>query len=220
MVDLSEKETREQYIDKELYEQGWKDDYIKREINSVKSKFKSRKYEPFNNTIERGVDRFIDYILTDEHQNPIAIIEAKRFSLDPEKGSIQATTYQRDIESQIKDNIIIFLTNGKKWYLKEKGYPMREVSGPFSQKDLKRKYDLLNSKRDLSNIEVNKDIVDRSKSIEIVKQVLDHFSIGNRSALINQEINKTHGLPVEGKSRKFFIPAENKVVEMVEVEDE
>ncbi|MBU2616759.1 MAG: hypothetical protein KKB79_02125 [Nanoarchaeota archaeon] len=39
--------------------------------------------------------------------------------------------------------------------------------------------------------------------------------------LINQEINKTHGVAVEGKLRKFFIPSENRVVEMVEVgEDE
>ena len=44
--------------------------------------------------------RFIDYVLLDEHKNPLAIIEAKRFSLDPEKGTIQATTYQKDIESK------------------------------------------------------------------------------------------------------------------------
>jgi len=185
MVDLSEKETREQYIDKELYEQGWKDDYIKREINSVKSNFKKRQYKPFNNTIERGVDRFIDYVLTDDKENPIAIIEAKRFSLDPEKGSIQATTYQKDIESDVEYSIPIFLTNGKKWYLKEKGYPIREVAGPFSQEDLKKRIDLMNSRRDLTNLEVREDITNRSKSIQIVKQVLNHFSTGKRSALIN-----------------------------------
>lgn len=38
--------------------------------------------------------------------------------------------------------------------------------------------------------------------------------------LINQEINKVSGVAVEGKLRKFFIPAENRVVEMWEVEDE
>ncbi len=38
--------------------------------------------------------------------------------------------------------------------------------------------------------------------------------------LINQEINKTHGMPVNGKKKRFFIPAENKVVEMMEIEDE
>ena len=185
MVNLSEKETREQYIDKELYEQGWKENYIKKEINSVKSNFKKRQYIPFDGNIERGVDRFVDYILTDDKENPIAIIEAKRFSLDPEKGSIQATTYQNDIESQIGYSIPIFLTNGRKWYLKEIGYPMRGVAGVFSQKDLKKRLDLSKSKRDLSNVEINKEIVDRSKSIQIVKQVLDHFATGKRNALIN-----------------------------------
>ena len=38
--------------------------------------------------------------------------------------------------------------------------------------------------------------------------------------LINQEINKVSGVAVEGKLRKFFVPSENKVIEMVEVEDE
>ena len=38
--------------------------------------------------------------------------------------------------------------------------------------------------------------------------------------LINQEINKVHGLPVNGTKKRFFIPSENKIVEMVEVEDE
>lgn len=37
--------------------------------------------------------------------------------------------------------------------------------------------------------------------------------------LINQEINKTHGVPVNGTKKKFFIPSENRVVEMVEVEE-
>jgi len=185
MVDLSEKETREEYIDPILEEEGWKEDYIKREINSVKSNFKKRQYKPFDGSIEKGVDRFIDYVLVDEHQNPLAIIEAKRFSLDPEKGSIQATTYQNDIESQIGYPIFIFLTNGRKWYIKEKGYPMREVAGPFSQKDLKRKLDLFSTKRDLTEIETNNEIVDRSKSIQIVKQMLNYFATGRRSALIN-----------------------------------
>lgn len=38
--------------------------------------------------------------------------------------------------------------------------------------------------------------------------------------LINQEINKTHGVPVNGKKKRFFIPSENKIVEMVEVEED
>lgn len=186
MVDLSEAKTREEIIDPILKDElGWKEDYIQREVNSVKSKFASHKYEFFSGSVEKGVDRFIDYVLTDEYQNPIAIIEAKKFSVDPDKGEIQATTYQKDVEDQIKIAIPIFLTNGKKWYFKEKGYPMREVSGPFSQEDLVRKVHSIKNRKDLSNVEVNEKITDRSKSIQIVKQILNHFNLGNRKALIN-----------------------------------
>jgi len=184
MTDLSEKETREQKIDPYLHDAGWKEDYIRREVNSVKSKFNIKEYVPSKG---KGDDsgRFIDYLLLDEHKKPLAIIEAKKFSVDPEKGSIQSTTYQKDIESQIKLSIPIFLTNGRKWYLKEKGYPMREISGPFSQKDLHRRTNLLIEKQKLSNIGINPKILDRSKNVEIVKQVLNHLEKGHRKALIN-----------------------------------
>ncbi|MEM4605946.1 MAG: DEAD/DEAH box helicase family protein [Candidatus Pacearchaeota archaeon] len=182
-MNLSEKETREQYIDPFLRKEGWRDEYIKKEVNSLKSNFKKKIYSL--KTIDgKEEGRFIDYLLLDEHGSPIAIIEAKRFSLDPEKGRIQADTYQRDIEKQRGYILPAFLTNGKKWYFKEKNYPLREISGPFSQEDLQRRLNLLKNKSDLSKIEVNTNIVDRSKSIQIVKQILNHFNIGNRSALI------------------------------------
>lgn len=123
-MDLSEKETREQIIDKALYDVDWRDEYIKREINAVKSDFKAHQYRINEGIIENGVDRFIDYVLLDEDKSALAIIEAKKFSVDAEVGSIQATTYQKDIEAQIHVTVPIFLTNGKKWYLKEKGYPI------------------------------------------------------------------------------------------------
>jgi len=184
-MNLSEKETREKIIDPWLVgDANWKEEYIKREINTVKSKFRIKKYETKQGEgKEEG--RFADYILLDEHKNPLAIIEAKRFSLDAEKGSIQATTYQKDIESQIKFAIPIFLTNGKKWFFKEKGYPTREISGPFSQKDLQRRAQLARERQKLANIRINSKIVDRSRSVEVVKQVLDHLEEGNRKALIN-----------------------------------
>ncbi|MBI2629849.1 DEAD/DEAH box helicase family protein [Candidatus Pacearchaeota archaeon] len=184
-MDLSEKETRERIIDPWLKDSAnWKEEYIRREVNSVKSDFKIKRYE-----IKKGEGkeegRFIDYVLLDEHKNPLAIIEAKRFSLDAEKGSIQATTYQKDIESQIGFAIPIFLTNGQKWFFKEKGYPTREISGPFSQKDLQRRTQLAKERQKLSTIGISPKIVDRSRNIEIAKQILDYLEKGNRKALIN-----------------------------------
>ena len=111
-MDLSEKQTREKILDKELYDSGWKEEYIKREVNSVKSDFKVRKYE-FYTPEHNG--RFIDYVLLNTDKSVLAIIEAKRFSLDAEKGSIQADTYQKDIEAQTGEAVPIFLTNGGDW---------------------------------------------------------------------------------------------------------
>jgi type I restriction enzyme, R subunit len=184
-MDLSEKETREKIIDPWLLgDAGWKEEYIRREVNSVKSDFKIKRYDPKQGEgKEEG--RFIDYVLLDEHKGPLAIIEAKRFSLDAEKGSIQATTYQKDIESQIGFAVPIFLTNGQKWFFKEKGYPTREISGPFSQKDLQRRTQLAKERQKLSNIGINPKIVDRSRNVEVVKQILDYLEKGNRKALIN-----------------------------------
>lgn len=183
-MDLSEAETREKIIDPWLKSEGWREEYIKAEVNSVKSDFKSKKYE-----LKKGEGkeegRFIDYVLLGQDKEPLAIIEAKRFSLDAEKGSIQATTYQKDIESQTKIAIPIFLTNGKTWYIKEKGYPTRKISGPFSQKDLERRSQLSKEKQKLSSIGINSKIIDRSKNVEIAKQVLNHLEKGNKHALIN-----------------------------------
>jgi len=45
-MDLSEKETRERIIDPWLIgDANWKEEYIKREVNSVKSDFKIKRYE-------------------------------------------------------------------------------------------------------------------------------------------------------------------------------
>ena len=112
---ISEFETRKKYIDPSLERAGWLKKYIKEEVNSVKSNFKNKEFVYFNRNIERHVDRFIDYLLLDEDNTPLAIVEAKRFSKSPDIGHIQARTYANDIESQISFKIPIFLTNGEKW---------------------------------------------------------------------------------------------------------
>ena len=184
MDDLNEQETRTQLIDKALHEADWKEEYIKREVNSLKSEFKAKKYE-YKKGEGKEEGRFIDYVLLGHDKSILAIIEAKRFSLDAEKGSIQATTYQKDIEAQTGVAVPIFLTNGRKLYLKEKGYPTREISEPLAQRDLERRMQISKDKKKLSDLGISSKILDRSKNVEIVKQVLNHLEKGNRKALIN-----------------------------------
>src|SRR3989338_9011768 len=113
---MNEKHTREQFIDKELKKRGWIKGYIKEEVNSVKSKFKIKEY-----VLSQGSNddsgRFIDYLLLAEDNSPIALIEAKKFSVSEDEGRAQSRTYLKDIESQTGERIPIFLTNGIKWLL-------------------------------------------------------------------------------------------------------
>ena len=184
---LSEAETRKKLIDPILERVGWRvgGHYVKEEVNPVKSKFITKEYIGREAGIEKGVDRFIDYLLLDEDRSPIAIIESKKTSIDVEKGEIQARTYREDIEKQTKIKIPIFLTNGHKWYYVDDLDRRRQILLPFNQKDIHRIISLMNKRKDPVNVKVNSKIVDRRRGIEAVKIVLEHFSKGHREALIN-----------------------------------
>jgi type I restriction enzyme R subunit len=180
---MDEKRTRQELIDKQLRTAGWLKKYIKEEVNSVRSNFKSKEYR-----LSEGPDdksgRFIDYLLLAEDNSPLALIEAKKFSVSEEKGRAQARTYLKDIENQTKEKIPIFLTNGNKWLLIDQDGIERHVSGPFSQSDLKRRLELYRKRRDPTKINIGK-IVDRPRSILIVKQMMEHIHKGYRSGLIS-----------------------------------
>jgi type I restriction enzyme, R subunit len=180
---MDEKQTREQLIDKQLRSAGWLKKYIKEEVNSVRSKFKFKDYI-LSEGPNDDTGRFIDYLLLAEDNTPIALVEAKKTSVSVDKGRAQARTYLKDIESQTKEKIPIFLTNGIKWFLIDQDGIERDVSGPFSQADLMRRLELYRKRRDPTRLNIGK-IVDRPKSILIVKQMMEHIQKGHKSGLIS-----------------------------------
>jgi len=180
---MDEKTTREQHIDKDLAKAGWLKKYLKDEVNSVRSNFVGKEY-----ILSEGPDdnsgRFMDYLLLAEDNAPIAFIEAKKFSKSEDIGRAQARTYLADIVKQTSEKIPYFLTNGNKWlYIDQDGIE-RHVSGPFSQSDLKRRLELYRKRRDPTKIPMRK-IVDRPKSILIVKQMMEHIYKGHRAGLLS-----------------------------------
>lgn len=181
---VSEKETRKTYIDAALKKVGWTDQYVKAEVNPVKSDFRNKKLVSYSGHIEKGVDLFIDYLLLDKNHFPLAIIEAKKTSKDPKAGTVQARTYVEKIEKQIDDKVPIFLTNGLKWYFIDEHGLQRRISSPFSQEDLERRRYLFNNRSDPSTLKINPNIVDRDRSVQIVRQLSEHFSKLHRKALI------------------------------------
>jgi len=180
---INENQTRKRFINKQLAKVGWKSNQWKDEVNSVKSNFKTKNYELFVGTCEKGVDRFIDYLLLAQDNSPLAIIEAKKYAVDPKEGIIQARTYQEDIENQIGKRVPIFLTNGEKWILiDEQGRENEIRGGPFSQEDLERRSELFRKQKDPTKLFTK--IVDRDKSVLNVKKLAEHFYQGHRKALV------------------------------------
>ncbi len=179
---MNEKETRI-LIDNQLKRVGWLKHYIKEEVNTLKSNFKTKDY-----VLSTGPNddsgRFADYILLAEDNAPLAVIEAKKFSASEDKGRAQSRTYTKDIEKQIGDKVPIFLTNGNKWLFIDQDGVERHISGPFSQSDLKRRSELYRKRRDPTKINIDR-IVDRPRSILIVKQMMEHIHKGYRSGLIS-----------------------------------
>lgn len=180
---MDEKQTREQLIDKQLKKVGWLKTYIKEEVNTLKSDFRRKDY-----VLSKGKDddsgRFADYILLAEDNSPLAVIEAKKTSVSVDKGRAQARTYAKDVEQQTGEKIPIFLTNGLNWYLIDQNGIERKISGPFSQSDLSRRSVLHKKRRDPTKINIDR-IVDRPRSILIVKQMMEHINKGHRAGLVS-----------------------------------
>lgn len=99
-LDLSEYKTRKLYIDSMLVDAGWREgeDWINEvELSGMPSK--------------SGNGR-ADYVLYDDMQRPLAVIEAKRTCVDVSKGRQQAKLYADILEKQYHRRPVIFLTNG------------------------------------------------------------------------------------------------------------
>jgi type I restriction enzyme R subunit len=155
-------------------------------VDTKQSDFRAQNYKTVSETLKNDLDsKYADYLLLDPQGAPIAIVEAKRTSKDPILGQKQAEEYADDIKSQTGKDIFIFLSNGYEiWFWDRERYGPRQVKGFFSQKDLERLRFQVEMGLNLDYIEVNSRIVDRPKSIEVTKRVIEHIQKGNRKALV------------------------------------
>jgi len=91
-----------------------------------------------------------DYLLKDKRGRPLAIIEAKRFSINPEAAKHQALDYAKSVDCDF-----IFLSNGEEIYFWDyKSRPEQKVATFFSQNDLEKILILRKSRKPLSMISI------------------------------------------------------------------
>ena len=130
-ADLTEAETRRKIIDIDLKAMGWK-------LHRAGCRCAHRVRSGHMNGV-LGQKGYADYVLMGKDGLPLAVIEAKRSTKDPNIGRKQAQLYADCLEQKFGRRPMLFTTNGYTTYFwDEQSGPQRAVSGVFCKDDLQK----------------------------------------------------------------------------------
>ena len=171
--DLSEFRTRKIYIDLDLELAGWtlgKDCIEEVEVSGMPS--------------DSGIGK-VDYVLYADNGLPLAVVEAKRTSVDPHQGRIQAKLYADCLERQHGYRPVMFTTNGfRTFYHDDRDSTEREVSGFFTKDDMDWRAYRRAHKQPLKNLQINEEITNRPYQKMAIQSVCETFEKGQDKALL------------------------------------
>jgi len=122
-----------------------------------------------------------DYVLCDRHGRSLAVIEAKRFSVSPNDAAAQAKAYAQQLGVPY-----IFLSNGHEvlfWEWQREAYP-HPVKTLFKQDDLERRAASLTLRKDVSQVPIDRHIVERDYQIECIDTLCQQIVMGRRKLLV------------------------------------
>ncbi len=175
--DLSEYETRKQYIDVELRELGWK---LEGEDADVWQEY------PLDGMAgNNGQKGFADYVLFGRDGKPLAVVEAKKTGRDANAGRTQGVFYADCLEKKFGQRPIIFTTNWYETYFWDDRFgAQRQVSNLFGKEDLQKIINRRSSMKKLNEIKISDEITDRYYQKEAIRAVCDQIENGVRKHLL------------------------------------
>ena len=175
--DLSEFQTRKIYIDVDLKFMGWKFDGTDADVQE--------EYPVQGMAGVVGQMGYCDYVLFGKDGLPLAVIEAKRTSKDPNIGRKQAVLYADCLERKFGRRPMMFTTNGfETYYWDDQSGPQRKVSGVFSKEDLQKLMNRRTERQDLMSIPIDDKITDRYYQKEAIRAVCGQIEQGFRKHLL------------------------------------
>jgi type I restriction enzyme R subunit len=172
---ISEAKTRKLYTDIDLKSMGW-----------VFKQNCIEEYPVVGMPIESGDGR-VDYVLFGDNGKPLAVVEAKRTTKDPNVGRTQAQLYANCLENSYGQRPLIFYTNGyRTWFWDDTNYPPRKVYSVFSKEDLQWIVDRRTMRVPFGNnkLSINPDITDRCYQKEAIQAVCTEFQKKHRKTLL------------------------------------
>lgn len=175
--DLTEFETRKKFIDVDLKEMGWQFDGPEADVQE--------EYPVENMAGVVGQPGFVDYVLFGKDGLPLAVIEAKRTSRDPNDGRTQAVQYADCLERKFGRRPMMFTTNGCETYFWDDATgPQRPVSGVFSREDLQKLMNRRTQRLKLETVAIDDKITDRYYQKEAIRAVCQQLEQGFRKHLL------------------------------------
>ena len=180
---LDEAQTRSRLIDAQLASAGWD------LAEGISSTPEVGKEVQVDNQPTRTGTGYADYVLFDDDESPLAVIEAKRTAVDAERGRHQAKLYADALENRHRTRPVIFYTNGFDIWMWDdaQGFPPRKLYGFYSKDSLQHLVKHQRAwKKPLNTIPVDEGIVDRLYQLEAIKRVVERFNQRHRKALIVQ----------------------------------
>jgi len=177
----SEEQTRKHLIDAMIRTAHWKISTDGTNTDEV-----GQEIEVDNQPTPTGKGR-CDYVLWGKDGSPLAVIEAKKTSIDADKGKKQAALYADALEKQYGRRPVIFYTNGfeTKIWDDTNNYPPRTVWGIYSRDSLE-KLIYQRNKGNIATAQPDSTITGRDYQIRAIKAVCETFSKKQRKALIVQ----------------------------------
>ena len=171
--DWNEDKTRRLIIDLDLECAGWSLD-----------RARDREYEVTGMPNESGIG-YADYVLWGDDGKPLAVVEAKKTTVDPEVGQQQAKLYADCLEAMHGQRPVIFYTNGYKTRLwDDLFYPPRTVAG-FYKKDELASLVVRRAQREALDVaQVRDRIVDRYYQKRAIGSIAEQFAHARRKALL------------------------------------
>ncbi len=174
---LSEFQTRKIYIDANLKLMGWRFDGVQADVRE--------EYEVTDMSGVQGQKGYADYVLFGRDGLPLAVIEAKRTSKDPNRGRKQAMLYADCLERKFGRRPMMFTSNGFETYFwDDLSSPQRKVSGFFTKSDLEKLMNRRETRKKLNTVPISDKITDRYYQKEAIRAVCGHIEQGFRKALL------------------------------------
>ena len=171
--DWNEDKTRRLIIDLALQRAGWPLDQPQ-----------DREYEVTGMPNRKGIG-YADYVLWGDDGKPLAVVEAKKTTVDPEVGQQQAKLYADCLEAMHGRRPVIFYTNGYKTFLwDDRFYPPRIVAGFYKKDELASLILRRDQRAPLDVAQVKDRIVERYYQKRAIGSIGEQFAQARRKALL------------------------------------